>query len=464
MSRSGQRRRLPRIGSIALVVLLLAVGAATWSLGWVDHWRGHDRVAATPAPQPLSVDPPSVEPASPVAEPASGTLAPGKVRRVLRHGLTDALGGHVLAAVANTSGAAVATEGDGVAVPASTNKLLTAATVLALDGPEKRFTTQVVSGGGRRIVLVGGGDPLLAAKPESGYPQGADLTTLAQQTATALKQQGTHRVRVQYDAGLFTGPAVNPAWPRSYITEGVVSPITALWADEGRTDAGNGRVADPAADAAATFAHALAAAGIGVIGSPAAASAPSGATALAQVQSPPLREIVDHVLETSDNEGAEVLAHQAGIAAGTGGSFAGGVQAVEATLGKLGVSTTGLVLHDGSGLSRDDRLSAATLVQVLQKATSETRLAPIVSALPVAAFSGSLLERYDDHADAGRGVVRAKTGTLTGVDALAGYTRDADGSPVVFAVLADHVDVPDTIKARDALDALASALTTCRCG
>jgi D-alanyl-D-alanine carboxypeptidase/D-alanyl-D-alanine-endopeptidase (penicillin-binding protein 4) len=103
-------------------------------------------------------------------------------------------------------------------------------------------------------------------------------------------------------------------------------------------------------------------------------------------------------------------------------------------------------------------------VQVLQRATSDDALAPIVSALPVAGFSGSLMARYADRGDQGRGVVRAKTGTLTGVDALAGYTRDANGTPLVFAVMADHVAVPNTLKARNALDDLATALTTCRCG
>jgi len=446
------------------VVLLVAVAAATWGLGWVDHWRGHDRVAAVPAPRPLSITPPAATPAPPVATAGAGKLDAAKVQRVLNHGLTAALGSHVLAVIAGKSGTAVATHGSGVITPASTNKLLTSATVLALDGPEKRFTTSVVAGGAKRIVLVGGGDPLLASKPSSSYPRRADLTTLARETAAALKKQGHTHVRVQYDATLFTGPSVNPSWPKSYIPEGVVAPITALWADEGYADGGAGRVADPAGDAAKDFVQALTAAGITVNGTPTPALAPGNAPTLAKVQSPPLREIVDHVLETSDNEGAEVLGHQAGLAAGTGASFAGGVQAVMQTLPKLGVDTTGLALHDGSGLSRQDRLTPTALVQVLQRATSDSRLGPIVSALPIAGFSGSLLERYEGHSDAGRGVVRAKTGTLTGVDALAGYTQDADGSPMVFAVLADHVAVPNTLKARNALDALATALTTCRCG
>jgi D-alanyl-D-alanine carboxypeptidase/D-alanyl-D-alanine-endopeptidase (penicillin-binding protein 4) len=244
----------------------------------------------------------------------------------------------------------------------------------------------------------------------------------------------------------------------------VVSPITALWVDEGRIHSGTGRSSDPTGDAVAVFARALGTAGIRVKGTPVAAAAPTGAATLAQVQSAPLREIVDHVLETSDNEGAEVLAHQAGVAAGTGGSFDGGVAAVGDTLARLGVDTGGLQLHDGSGLSREDRIAPVTLLQVLQRATSDDRLAPIVSALPVAGFSGSLLGRYDQHGDAGRGVVRAKTGTLTGVDALAGYTQDAQGTPLVFVLMADRVAVPDTLAARDALDHLASTLTTCRCG
>jgi serine-type D-Ala-D-Ala carboxypeptidase/endopeptidase (penicillin-binding protein 4) len=461
VARTGALRRRWLMGS---VVLLVAVATALWSLGWVEHWSGHDRVAATPPAQPLSVDLPSPTPAPTVAEPASGTLKAGKVRRVLARGLTGALGDHVLAAVAGTEGDPVAGHGSGVAVPASTNKLLTSAAVLSLSGPEQRYATKVVDGGGRRIVLVGGGDPLLVAKPSHSYPHRADLATLAAGTAAALKQHGRTSVRLQYDDSLFTGPAVNPSWPQSYISEGVVAPITALWVDEGRTNGGLSRAADPSAEAATAFASALEDAGVTVKGVPTHVTAPEGAEQLAEVQSPPLREIVDHVLETSDNEGAEVLAHQAGLAAGDGASFDGGVQSVLATLDELGVDTAGIELHDGSGLSRDNRISAIALVQVLQAAATGTRLAPIVSALPVAAFSGSLIARYDDHDDAGRGIVRAKTGTLTGVDALAGYTQDADGSPVVFAVIADEVAVTDTLKARDALDALATDLTTCRCG
>jgi len=454
---------------MVLALVLVLVAGSLYALGRVDHWRGRDRVAATPSPRSLSVSLPTPPAAAPVATPASGTLQATRVERLLSRDLSADLGHHVLAAVAGTSGAIVAQRGHGAAVPASTNKLLTAATVLALDGPEKRFSTRTVlsdGAGGSTVTLVGGGDPLLATRPAAAgsYPRVADLTTLARQTATALRAAGATRVRLRYDTSLFSGPAVDPSWPHSYITEGVVAPITALWADEGRTANGLGRVADPAQSAAQGFAYALAAAGVTVRGAIQEQTAPDGARELAHVDSPPLREIVDHVLEVSDNEGAEVLAHQAGLASGEGGSFAGGVAAVRGTLAGLGVDTTGLVLHDGSGLSRANRVSPVTLVGVLQQATSDPRLAPIVSALPVAGFSGSLDDRFSGGVTAGRGVVRAKTGTLTGVDSLAGYTQDATGSPVVFAIMADHVAVPDTLAARRALDDLATALTMCRCG
>ena len=144
-------------------------------------------------------------------------------------------------------------------MPASTTKLLTATAALSVLGPETRFTTRVVAGGKRRIVLVGGGDPFLASKPlPAAYPDHADLRTLAAQTAAALRQQGRTSVQLGYDDSLFSEPSFNPAWPAHYLPEHVVSRVTALWVDEGRPAVGSGRVDDPSLYAAQTFAAALA--------------------------------------------------------------------------------------------------------------------------------------------------------------------------------------------------------------
>ena len=217
--------------------------------------------------------------------------------------------------------------------------------------------------------------------------------------------------------------------------------------------------------AAAAFAAALDKAGIVVVGVPQQRHAAPDASELARVTSPPLSQIVEHTLEFSDNEAAEVLLRQVGLATGDEGSSKAGVAGVLDTLGTLGVPTDGAELYDGSGLSRDDLVDPDTLAAVLETAGSadHPELRAVVSGLPVAGFNGSLADRFADSPQ-GRGLVRAKTGTLSGVSGLAGAVTDRDGLPMVFALMADRVDLVDTLGARDALDAVASALAACRCG
>ena len=297
-----------------------------------------------------------------------GRIDPALVQAAVAPYLADpALGAHVVGVVADlTAGRPVVRFGDGAAtMPASVTKLLTATAALSVLGPETRFTTRVVAGGKKRIVLVGGGDPFLASKPlPAAYPEHADLRTLAAQTAAALRQQGRTSVQLGYDDSLFSEPSFNPAWPAHYLPEHVVSRVTALWVDEGRPAVGSGRVDDPSLYAAQTFAAALVSHGITVVGVPTHGVA-AGGRELASVQSAPLREIAARVLEVSDNEGAEVLSHQVGKAVSGSGTFADGAAAVTQTLQGLGV-TADFDIHDGSGLSRENRITPLALVQVLR--------------------------------------------------------------------------------------------------
>ncbi|MFC7496734.1 MULTISPECIES: D-alanyl-D-alanine carboxypeptidase/D-alanyl-D-alanine-endopeptidase [unclassified Nocardioides] len=428
-----------------------------------------------PDEEPASVEPPSglalpalAEP-SPVAAVATGVADPAKVRRAVARLLRDEdLGPHVLATVAGVDGTPLYSKGTDDAVPASTLKLLTAAAALETMGPEHTFATTVVAPGRKRIVLVGGGDPLLAAKRpgKDGYPDVADVVTLARDTAARLLERGTTRVRVGYDATLFSGPDVNPHWPDSYIPDGVVAPIQSLWVDEGRPESGFGRVEDPAQAAATAFATALAKAGVEVVGIPEPRQADPADDELARVTSPPLWQVVEHTISTSDNEAAEVLARHAALATGAPPTFAGGAGAVLDTVAALGVPTDGAEVYDGSGLSRDNRLDPDTLTGVLAVAAAPEHpvLRTVLTGLPVAGFTGSLTERFTQDVDApGRGAVRAKTGTLTGVSGLAGTVVDHRGTPMVFAFLSDRIDPVDTLDARAALDQITSALADCRC-
>ncbi len=422
----------------------------------------------TPAAQPLP-DPPQ-PPVVPAVTPVGAD--PELIAKTLEEGLANkALGRHVVAAVAPTGGGDLLfRSGSDAVLPASTMKLLTAAAALESLGPDHTFETKVVlerrSGKGpRTLVLVGGGDPLLARKPEETYPARADVRTLAKQAAAALQADGVRRVRVRFDTSLFTGPPGSPTWRADYLTDDIVSPITALWVDQGREPSGFGRVNDPALAAGTAFAAALDRAGIAVVGAPEETAATGGAHDVASAESAPLSQIVEHVLEVSDNEGAEVLAHHVGVAVDGDGSFAGGSRGVAAVLTELGIPLDGAAIHDGSGLSRADRLTAKTLISLLQLVTGSDHpgLRAVTSGLPVAGFTGSLTYRFADAPLGGQGRVRAKTGTLTGVHGLAGVVTDQDGATYVFTIIADRVAVPRALAARLAIDDLSAALAACHC-
>jgi len=473
----GRGRWLRRV-SAGLVVLVLVAAAAAYRFDLGDR-LGIDQ--PSPITEPAQVLPPAglslprARPAAPVARATNeGAVDPAAVRRAVAPLLASKkLGPHVVVRVAQMSdGRVVYRSGAGPVTPASTMKLLTTVAALQALGPQHRFTTSVVATPqSKRIVLVGGGDPLLtrAPAPAGTYPRRADLATLAAATAKGLKAIGRERVRLGYDTSLFTGPKVNPHWEPSYVPDDVVSPITPLWVDEGRDRNGlSYRSRAPASAAAALFAQALERRGITVVGAPTSVTAPprsKGGGSIARVRSAPLAEIVQHIVEVSDNEGAEVLSRQVAVARGVPASFAGGARSVRRVLGGLGVSTSGDVIHDGSGLSRDDRLDPATLLAVIRAASSAQHpgLRAAVANLPVAGFSGSLTYRFDKGSPLALGTVRAKTGTLTGVHGLAGTATSADGAVMGFVAIADRVKPVNTLDARVRIDRLAGALGGCRC-
>lgn len=373
------------------------------------------------------------------------------------------LGDHVgLAIGAPQIGGPVVTAGEGGYVPASTTKLLTTFAALARLEPGQRFATSVVAEGDR-LVLVGGGDPYLTGRRAKGDPPvvRAELSTLAEKAARSLKASGTTTVTLGFDDALFAGPAVNPAWPATYVRDNVVTPIGALWVDRGMLDTSHpettARRSDPPQHAADLFAGYLRREGIQVRGEIARTASPRGATAVASVESATLAQIVESTIRTSDDEAAEVLLRHVAIAAGEPPTFEGGTRAVVATLSAAHLDIDGLKLEDGSGLSRDNRISPTTLVAVLRAALAEGRFAPVLDDLPVSGFSGTLAARFAHQA---HGLVRAKTGTLTGVHSLAGVALDGQGRPVVFAVMADRTDRAQPFAAQAALDKIAAALTS----
>lgn len=449
-----------------LVTTITALGAITvalWNGGAFNNLicGGDCGAAAIRTQDGLKLDPIDALPAAP-ADNASDLNA-----AAIRAAVADRLGDEKLgdrvgfAAIDPRTAEVVVSSGPGALIPASTTKVLTALAVLSNVDPQQRFVTRVVRSGDQ-VVLVGGGDPYLWSerpdKPTFGVE--ADIETLAARTAAALRSSGVTSVHLDYNASGFVGPAFNPAWEKSYLAERLVAPISALWVDEGYVD--GTWSPDPAKTAAEAFKEELEDADISVDGDPRSVAVPSGAVPVAQVRSATVARMTEEMIASSDNEAAEVLLRQAAIGAGRPGSFADGVATVQEVLRTKGVDTSGLVLHDGSGLSRRNRISPSTLAQAIAKAATDPRTASLVGDLPTANFSGSVSRRFH-HAAAGRGVVRAKTGTLTDVHALAGYVTDRNGSPIVFAVMADHAeDIPDA-EVEAAIDAVPAALARCSC-
>ncbi len=173
------------------------------------------------------------------------------------------------------------------------------------------------------------------------------------------------------------------------------------------------------------------------------------------------------MLSTSDNDLAEALAHLVAHASGQPADFPGGVTAVIAAVQALGLPTDRLRLYDGSGLSVQTRVEPVVLGRVLVLAASaeHPQLRPILTGLAVAGFTGTLEPpRFDAPGTSpAAGLVRAKTGTLTGVSAMAGSVEDAAGRMLVFVFVADHVPAGGALPARAALDRLATAVAGCGC-
>lgn len=426
----------------------------------------------------------------PVLDPAAAPgVDPAALAAVLEPLLADpALGADPGAAVVDAdTGEELFSARSAIArTPASSLKIVTALAVLDSLGPQTQLITAVVRNADGTLVLIGGGDPSLLTLPPEGarpYPLPATLAELAERTADALLAEGVRQAAMTYDAALFTGPALQPDWDPSFVGLGIVSPVSALTVDSDAAGIDPAqRDADPAAAAADWFAARLTAAGVRVT-SVAAGRADPAAGSVAAVASPPVAALVDRMLDVSDNDVAEALFRLAAVGRGLPGTFEGGAQAAISTLQALGAPTQGLVMRDGSGLSRANRIAPATLAAALRVAADPqpdpdgaaagnpvgqgaVELVDAVSWAPsglaVGGLTGSLAGRFDTpETDAGAGRVRAKTGTLTGVTSLTGVVATEQGRPLVFAVLGN--DTPNTVAAREVLDRVAAALAQCGC-
>jgi D-alanyl-D-alanine carboxypeptidase/D-alanyl-D-alanine-endopeptidase (penicillin-binding protein 4) len=184
-----------------------------------------------------------------------------------------------------------------------------------------------------------------------------------------------------------------------------------------------------------------------------AAAAPMGTRLLAQHQSRPWGELLRPVLKTSDNALTRLLYLSLGVPGMADEPQATTTElaerAVRGWLAEHHIDDRGLVLDNGSGLSRSERITPWQMVRLLQVAWKGPLAADLLASLPLAGVDGTMRRRLKDSPAAGW--ARLKTGTLKNVVALAGVVRDERGRPWAVAMMINH---DDAAKARPALDAL----------
>jgi D-alanyl-D-alanine carboxypeptidase/D-alanyl-D-alanine-endopeptidase (penicillin-binding protein 4) len=159
-------------------------------------------------------------------------------------------------------------------------------------------------------------------------------------------------------------------------------------------------------------------------------------TVLATHDSAPLAECLQVILKVSQNLHAEMLLRTLGRERRNVGSVEAGVAEVNGFLAEIGIPATEVVLRDGSGLSRLNLVTPQATVALLRTMHESEHGAAWMALPPVAGGDGSLNGRMK--AVPTRGRVWAKTGSLTGVAALAGYVADENDRLLAFAIFVNN--------------------------
>lgn len=355
----------------------------------------------------------------------------------------------------------LADQPDASLIPASTQKILTAGAALEVLGPEHRFVTTVSRNRPVRdgvldgpLYLKGGGDPLVATPDfvKSLRSAPGEYTSI-EEVADLVVNEGIRSVAggLVVDDDLFDDQRGVSGWDPGYRVQGQVGDLGALALNNGFGPTPSVRTLDedPGAQFATALRSALVARGIVVGGGILRGNTPAGATEVAEVKSPALPVVIDHMLTASDNTVAEILLKHIAVAEGRKGSTAEGADQLRKALAESGLVTDGLVTSDGSGLSRANRASCRIVEGAL---AADGRDGPIYDGLALAGETGTLAERLAGTPAVGR--VRAKTGSLAGVSGLVGWANGAS-SAFTFATIANNVD-PNAARAFE--DQLATVL------
>ena len=461
----------PSIGPVIALVILALIPAALFAYGW----RWADARVPKPVDEPAVVD--TTSPPPPLATPilsirrAPQALSTVKSEEGLVAALNDVAANNVDAQsclVVTLDGRTIFDHGgDTPVTPASNEKLLTAAVALKALGPDYTYTTALKGNVADGVVngdlyFVGGGDPLLSTNDyvisNLEYPpfNVTPLETLADNLVGAGVTRVTGKIigdESRYDAERYV-----PTWA-SDIKDQEAGPLSALMVNDSTRQIGTVRrwtdnQGGPAAGAAKVLTALLQARGVAVSGGSGAGAAPPDAPVIATVQSQPLSAIVQEMLTTSDDNTAEMLLKEVGLAVGGAGTTEVGAQAAATTLQGMGIDIGKLNIVDGSGLDSSNIVRCSILLQVLAMQPLD---GPMATGLPIAGQSGTLTNEFVGTPLAGQ--LHAKTGTLSNVKSLTGYLPTAAGTIEVSMIL-NAQNIGNDGNYEPAWNALGAALAT----
>jgi D-alanyl-D-alanine carboxypeptidase/D-alanyl-D-alanine-endopeptidase (penicillin-binding protein 4) len=340
-------------------------------------------------------------------------------------------------------------------VPASTLKLVVAAVAIDVLGPDYTFDTTirvppivdgVIDGD---VFLVGGGDPLLTADD---YPIDDDSfpafnTTSLDVLADAFVANGVQRINgsVIGDGSRYDDEFVVEGWADG-VAFNDAGPYDALLVNDARVRGRTGAQDDPNSAAARELTRLLGNRGVAVNNGWGSGQASTLTDVIGTVTSAPLSDIVNEMLINSDNNTAEMLLKELGVADSGQGTRVAGLGVIDRTLVQWGIPLDGVRVLDGSGLHPQNTFTCRAMLQVLQR----ERGSVVATGLPIAGETGTLRSEFLNSPLVGK--LFAKTGTLGNppVDepplaskALAGYVDAGDGDTLEFVLILNDNEIAD---------------------
>jgi D-alanyl-D-alanine carboxypeptidase/D-alanyl-D-alanine-endopeptidase (penicillin-binding protein 4) len=423
-----------------------------------------------PSPVPVPVPPPDVE--VHVEPPLTGRAA---LRATLDSITGDTLFRSAVLGVlvldADTHDTLYARNPFTAVMPASNMKLITGATALVRLGPDYRYRTTFVLRGAIAdstlrgdLLVFGRGDPTISQRM-----RGNPMLVLGG-IADSMRARGVARVngRLVHAGNAFQGPIHGFGWEWDDLSQSYGAGVDELLFNEGlafvpgHPTGGDTLTTDAAADPAAAYLAALRAAlagrGVSISGATGRDSlaVPAGTDRAFDLLSPPLREILPHVEKPSQNQMAEVLFRTLALELTGTGRTDSAARMVTDQLLEWGADTMQFIVRDGSGLSRHNLVSPATIVRLLLAMREHDTFDVFYWSLPAVGIEGTV--RTWLRGSRASEVVRGKTGTLNMVRAFSGYAESLDRRPIVFSFIANHYRTPTAAVTR-AIQGMLRALT-----